>query len=212
MLVLPGWVPKPRRVTKVVRCFDEAHQSPTRQGGGIQDWWLPGQSNGWYGAGMEPPLETRGRSNEAHTKQEGSKQAALLPFPPFQRLHPSPSSSCSQPFYWARLPALPSLHYPPPPLVLELVPLFTSSNLSTFPNLSIHPSTSDHFFHFEKQSVKMGYTKTDELAINTIRVLAVSQISSQAFLTPHSQQRPALPLHRRCRRRRHTTVEQLVSS
>lgn len=41
--VSPRVGPEPRRVTKVVRCFDEAHQSPTRQGGGIQDGWLPGQ-------------------------------------------------------------------------------------------------------------------------------------------------------------------------
>lgn len=48
----------------------------------------------------------------------------------------------------------------------------------------------------------MGYTKTDELAINTIRVLAVSHNSSQAFPSAAHGNGLLLPLHRRCRRRR----------
>lgn len=48
----------------------------------------------------------------------------------------------------------------------------------------------------------MGYTKTDELAINTIRVLAVSHNPSQAFLSTAHGNGQLLPLHRRCRRHR----------
>lgn len=108
-----------------------------------------------------------------------------------------PKLKQAQPFYWARLPAL---FFTPSPLLLELVPFFTSSTSLTPSNLSIHPSTRP-FFELEKQSAKMGYTKTDELAINTIRVLAVSQESSQAFL-PQRAATASLPLHRRYRRRR----------
>lgn len=157
-----------------------------------------GRSDGRMELGWSHHLRLEARSNEAHAKQEGSKQ----PFPPIHACIRAQAQALNH-FTGPALPALPSLHYPPHPSFWNL---FLSSHPQTSQLLSQPLDPSIHhrpFFDFEKQSVKMGYTKTDELAINTIRVLAVSQISSQAFLTPHTQQRPALPLHRRCRRRHH---------
>lgn len=87
---------------------------------------------------------------------------------------------------------LPSSFPPPHPSFWNSFPFLDIFNLShIFLNLSVHLHTRP-FFVIEKQSVTMGYTKTDELAINTIRVLAVSTDCRSCNGT-------ALPLHRRCR-------------
>lgn len=115
------------------------------------------------------------------TKQETAR--TRKPFPLFHALQQRPSSSSTILLGPACLPS----SFPPSPLVLELVPLFISSTSNHLPT-SVHLSTRP-FFDFEKQSVKMGYTKTDELAINTIRVLAVSHSilkQSKAFLPRHT--------------------------
>lgn len=122
--------------------------------------------------GWSHHLRLEVRSNEAHAKQEGSKQ----PFPPFHACIRAQAQALNH-FTGPALPALPSLHYPPHPSFWNL---FLSSHPQTSQLLSQPLDPSIHhrpFFDFEKQSVKMGYTKTDELAINTIRVLAVSQIN-----------------------------------
>lgn len=174
--------PKPRRVTKVVRCFDKLV---------YPDGWLPGQDRrvGW---GRDGAFSPRGRStkHQAH-QQEGSPSRPSTPAAePKLKLNHFTGPAC-----------LPS-SIPPHPSSWNLFPLSRHLQPLNFPNLSIHPSTRP-FFEPEKQSVKMGYTKTDELAINTIRVLAVSQLSSQAISSHSMRQRPAaLPLHRRCRHRR----------
>lgn len=133
-----------------------------------------GRTGGLDGAGMGPSHLEAGAPSTKHT----SRKEAL---PALPRLQPSPSSSST---ILLGPPACP-LQYPLTPPFWNLFPLLRHLQPLNFPNLSIHPSTRP-FFESEKQSVKMGYTKTDELAINTIRVLAVSQLSSQACLPQHA--------------------------
>lgn len=132
--------------------------------------------------GWSHHLRLEAVATNAH--EAGRKQASSPPaVPALPRLHIRAQAQALNHFTGPALPALPSLHYPPHPSFWNL---FLSSYPQTSQLLSqpLDPSIQHRpFFDFQKQSVKMGYTKTDELAINTIRVLAVSQISSQAFLS-----------------------------
>jgi hypothetical protein len=104
-----------------------------------------------------------------------SNETGRKPFPPFHAATPCTCTCGKSPGSTILLgPAcLPSL-FPLTPRFGTCSSLYIFNPHPTPSNLSVHLFTRP-FFVFEKQSVKMGYTKTDELAINTIRVLAVSQ-------------------------------------
>lgn len=179
---------KPRRVKKVASCFDKLI-SHHRQGALV---WCVQKTSGCQGKSRterwswDGATTTLRQEHEARSRKQqgrGSRSRSSTPC--------SSAQARAQPFYWGP-PACPLL-FPPHPSFWNL---FLSSYLqppTIFPT-SVHLSTRP-FFDFEKQSVKMGYTKTDELAINTIRVLAVSHsILKQSKHSCHgTRQRPACP-------------------
>lgn len=135
--------PEPRRVTKVVRCFDKL--SHHRQG--VSRWVVAraGRVRGVYGAGMGPSLESL-EAGPRSGKQEGSPSRPSTPAT-------EPKLKQAQPFYWARLPAL---FFTPSPLLPELVPLFTSSTSQLPTSQTIHQP--DHFLN-SKNSLSRWVTQ-----------------------------------------------------
>lgn len=180
---------KPRRVKKVARCFDKLI-SHHRQGALV---WCVQKTSGCQGKSTterwswDGATTTLRQEHEARSRKQqgrGSRSRSSTP------CSSAPSSSSTILLGPACLPS----SFPPSPLVLELVPFFISSTSHHLPT-SVHLSTRP-FFDFEKQSAKMGYTKTDELAINTIRVLAVSHSvlkQSKAFLSRHTATASSAP-------------------